>query len=400
MNALRIILAIFVWMNTAFFALATPFVIWFSFSGKTETITGLIIAALCVGIAYASFRLGLWIYPATNTVQTEALDNQKNSHAESVNTNSILSTLKEMAEQVLADDVVHQNEAELLLAYLESQSLVSLGPVVRELYQALTFSLDDGHLDQTEAADIKSLLSELCDRPTPKSVNAATKPKAQPVAPKPNTSHSAPILVPKSVVPKSQPAKTSQPPLSPGVLLGFSYEDSSGNLSDRIVEFRSVSKNKGQTYLKSICTDRRAPRTFRIDRINTLFLPETGELIDDHEAYFVSATIPESKPKLARPKQSRVDSVTKNKKPEIFFSGLWREDREYYEDMAQIFGFKVVKSMTKNVAYLCCGVNAGPKKIEEANARGITIMDTSEFDTMINNLAAELEQIDKAEARA
>lgn len=385
MDVLRKGLAIFVWLNTAFFALIIPFAIWDAFSGEAGVVADIIIIALCVGLAYFSYRLGLWIYPRTKKVRVEAVDNQKNKQPENVNADSILFTLKEMAELILADDVVHQGEAEQLLAYLEKHSIATLGPAARELYQALTFALDDGHLDDAEAADVKALLSEICDRPQTKIAPTipAEKPKTTP-APQPK-----PLGTTRD--------KLSLPPLSSGTLLGFSYEDSTGNLSDRIVEFRSISKSNGLTYLKSICTDRRAPRTFRTDRMMSVFSLETGELIDDLDAYLTSTKPPVTKSKFARPKQSSTDSATKVKKPEIFFTGLWQEDRQYYESMAPLCGFKVVKSMTKNLTYLCCGVNAGPKKIEEAEARGIAIMDISELDTMINNVTAKLDELNEAD---
>ena len=88
-------------------------------------------------------------------------------------------SLKQTAEMVLADDVVDQREAELLLGLLGQQDAAHLDPIARELHQTLVTSLDDGVLDNDEAEDIKALLSEICDRPAVPPDKPAAKAKTQ-----------------------------------------------------------------------------------------------------------------------------------------------------------------------------------------------------------------------------
>ena len=42
-----------------------------------------------------------------------------------------------------------------------------------------------------------------------------------------------------------------------------------------------------------------------------------------------------------------------------------------------------VTSVTKNLAYLCCGQNAGPKKLEKARAQGVTLLTESDFYNLV-----------------
>lgn len=63
-------------------------------------------------------------------------------------------------------------------------------------------------------------------------------------------------------------------------MVGFSYIDADGFSSDRTVIVHSVTDD----YLKGECMDRKAERTFRLDRIHgDVVNHETGELIDPFE---------------------------------------------------------------------------------------------------------------------
>lgn len=58
--------------------------------------------------------------------------------------------------------------------------------------------------------------------------------------------------------------------------VAFTYQDSAGAISDRLVSVHAV----GRTYLKGECLDKNVARTFRLDRIQgELTHCETGELI-------------------------------------------------------------------------------------------------------------------------
>lgn len=187
---------------------------------------------------------------------------------------SLTFSLKDTAEIILADDVVTQREAELLLSLLDKQDLVSFDPLSRELHQALVASLDDGVFDNREAEEIKVLLSEICDRPV-----ATSEPQ---VVKKPAKKTSAQRKAPAKKVSSERIRKAGRA-LQPGDLLAFMYTDSKGDYSDREINFRSASKKDSVIYLKGICHTRNAMRTFRADRMDRLCFLDTGEMIDDIE---------------------------------------------------------------------------------------------------------------------
>ncbi|MDG9889708.1 hypothetical protein [Pseudomonas juntendi] len=84
---------------------------------------------------------------------------------------------------------------------------------------------------------------------------------------------------PASVQIDAMPAKKSTRAIRTGWSIGqvaFTYEDSSGEITDRTVSVHSVTRS----HIKGECHDRKAERTFRVDRIlGDLIDCETGEVL-------------------------------------------------------------------------------------------------------------------------
>lgn len=59
----------------------------------------------------------------------------------------------------------------------------------------------------------------------------------------------------------------------------ITYEDSQGSVSNRTVIYKSLSKKGSAQYMKAYCTDRRAIRTFRVERISSMISAQTGEVL-------------------------------------------------------------------------------------------------------------------------
>ncbi|MBY5938034.1 WYL domain-containing protein [Marinobacter nauticus] len=183
-------------------------------------------------------------------------------------------SLRDTAELILADDVVDQREAELLLNLLDKQEILNFDPACRELHQVLIASLDDGVLDNDEAEEIKAILSEICDRPIARPAKPEPKKKAVPKNPAAKATPK-----PKRSKPATRPSVTAQRKPEVGDILAFAYTDSKGDTSDREVEFRAMTKKNGVSYLKGICLSRRAFRTFRSDRMDFVCFADTGETL-------------------------------------------------------------------------------------------------------------------------
>ncbi len=64
------------------------------------------------------------------------------------------------------------------------------------------------------------------------------------------------------------------------------YEDSKGQLTQRVISCRQMTNQGGTAYLKAFCHHRSAIRTFRLDRILDLFDPITGETLSPVQAFF------------------------------------------------------------------------------------------------------------------
>lgn len=66
------------------------------------------------------------------------------------------------------------------------------------------------------------------------------------------------------------------------------YVDTSGNESERRIMCREVYPSGGKTYVQAICLERRAPRLFRVDRIEEVYCGVTGENLGAPDIVFVS----------------------------------------------------------------------------------------------------------------
>lgn len=204
---------------------------------------------------------------ATNLSSTSRASERSETSAE-----GLTFSLRDTAEIILADDVVDQREAELLLRLLDGQDILKFDPACRELHQVLIASLDDGVLESDEAEEIKALLSEICDRPIERLAKTEPKKKAAPKKPVAKTT-----AKPKRSKPVSRPSTSTQRRPEVGDILAFAYTDSKGDTSDREVEYRTMTKSNGVAYLKGICQSRRAFRTFRSDRMDFVCFADTGE---------------------------------------------------------------------------------------------------------------------------
>lgn len=64
---------------------------------------------------------------------------------------------------------------------------------------------------------------------------------------------------------------------------------------------------------------------------------------------------------------------------QILFTGFGKALRAQLEEQAERAGLKVVKTVTQGLALLCCGPNAGPTKMHDAQARGSITLDEAGF---------------------
>lgn len=136
--------------------------------------------------------------------------------------------------------------------------------------------------------------------------------------------------------------------------LRFVYEDSQGNTSTREVS----NWREDGVYLKGYCHKADDVRTFRRDRV-VEFLE--GE-------HLVSSTV-----RTSSPRKQNVDAI------EILFTGFPKARRAQLEATANDFGMRVCKTVTVGLSFICAGPTPGPAKLRNAQAKGVAVLDETDF---------------------
>ena len=73
----------------------------------------------------------------------------------------------------------------------------------------------------------------------------------------------------------------------------------------------------------------------------------------------------------------------KDTRLQVCFTGFGTSKKQELIDPANSNNFKVVSSVTKKLDFLCGGENAGPKKIEKAEAQGVQFLNEEQFVQLI-----------------
>lgn len=86
---------------------------------------------------------------------------------------------------------------------------------------------------------------------------------------------------------------------------------------------------------------------------------------------------------ISKQKVSSRNIQERHNKLEICFTGFVKAEKESLIDKAIAAGMHVRDGVAKNLHFLCCGYNAGPKKIESAREKGVLILVASQFIQML-----------------
>ena len=143
--------------------------------------------------------------------------------------------------------------------------------------------------------------------------------------------------------------------------LSFIYQDARGRITARVI---SDISETGE-YIQGHCHAADELRTFRKDRI--LERLDRNDNVDERLHYHTSVNPP---PK-AQPKSHDLLDVC--------FTGFKSDDKKRLIELAESKGFIVRSSVTQKLNFLCCGYNAGPKKIEKARNQGVIALNENQF---------------------
>jgi NAD-dependent DNA ligase len=74
---------------------------------------------------------------------------------------------------------------------------------------------------------------------------------------------------------------------------------------------------------------------------------------------------------------------SKEKLTQICFTGFSAQEKAELTTLAEESHLDVVTSVTKDLAFLCIGENAGPAKLEKAKEQGVHILSRSQFEHLL-----------------
>ncbi len=70
--------------------------------------------------------------------------------------------------------------------------------------------------------------------------------------------------------------------------------------------------------------------------------------------------------------------------PQICFTGFRYADKQQLKELAKSHNWIVRESVTKRLNFLCCGYNAGRKKLERAKAQHVITIDVEQFEQALS----------------
>jgi NAD-dependent DNA ligase len=148
--------------------------------------------------------------------------------------------------------------------------------------------------------------------------------------------------------------------------LRFIYRDARGRISARELSDFSQSEE----YIQGYSTADGEFRTFRKDRV----LEQVADAASLQQRLdFHAANAPPPLPDRKR---------NPDRLPEICFTGFKKEEKGRLVAIAQAAGMYVRPSVTRDLMFLCCGDNAGPKKLAKARKLGVILLTAAQFTTL------------------
>lgn len=142
------------------------------------------------------------------------------------------------------------------------------------------------------------------------------------------------------------------------------------NAEDQLSKHTLVNMVEKDAHIQGYSVVRRSYRTFRKDRIVKMFTTqaelEEADLAQEQHANVTPAVGSRRQP-------------AANDGWEICFTGFDKRENDELAALAVSSHFKVRSGVTAKLTCLCCGANAGWRKIEEANAKGALILSGDQF---------------------
>lgn len=139
------------------------------------------------------------------------------------------------------------------------------------------------------------------------------------------------------------------------------------NAADQVTVRKLTNWTEVGHYIKGYSVGEKKVLTFRKDRV--------AEYLTGAESLQYPHSSPPPRPALAAAPDLR---------PQVVFTGFAKVQRAALEAKAGESGLRVCQSVTKDLAYLCVGPNAGPTKIEKAMAQNVFILTENQLHKLLD----------------
>lgn len=152
-----------------------------------------------------------------------------------------------------------------------------------------------------------------------------------------------------------------------------------------IAAYELTNVKRSGEYVQGYCPTENGFRTFRKDRV-IAYLDSFADAV-----FYLNNTIPtlniDKKDwiKKTQYKYTNLDKPSFNNVFEVCFTGFKKTDKDRLKDSAISAGMIVRSDVTANLHILCCGYNAGPKKMEIATLKGTMVLTENEFLDFLNS---------------
>lgn len=148
----------------------------------------------------------------------------------------------------------------------------------------------------------------------------------------------------------------------------FLYINSAGDKSTHAI----VNLVEKDDYIQGYSVTRKGYRTYRKDRVISMF-DSSSEL----DSFIASGQINDAVSSIET--EIPRSQLSKNKSLDICFTGFDKTAKDELSRLATSFNLTVRTGVTSKLAFLCCGANAGWRKIEDANTKGSIILSEEQF---------------------
>lgn len=141
------------------------------------------------------------------------------------------------------------------------------------------------------------------------------------------------------------------------------------NAKKQVNAYTLYNVSESEEHFQGVCRKSNYLKTFRKDRV-----------IKECSSYDLALV------DLSEYKGIEHPSFSKNPKVNLFevcFTGFKKDDKERLISLATDNKMSVRASVTQNLQVLCCGYNAGPKKVDAARMKGVVILDEKQFQLLV-----------------